>query len=212
MARANHEIAKQGYEIKKQKHEAANEDKLRPFLKEQHAEFTLSRRVGNKAKEALKLLEKHKDELPYRVVGILPSQVQNLVISHPGIRKYAATINDIVKDLAGVEKGPLTKPRITLTEATKAGFSQPYETQKAILEDLVQRSKNSSQQEKFLASLTDENGYHAQGTQEKLVEFMQAQDYPLEYPQYYKPGTIIEEEDEEYENVGGKSWKPLKGK
>jgi hypothetical protein len=45
-----------------------------------------------------------------------------------------------------------------------------------------------------LAKPRPEWAYHPHDVEDRIVEFQQAQDEPLEYPQYYKPGTLYEGE------------------
>lgn len=189
-------------EYKKAKEERAIENdlfnqqkSLKPFLDEQTLDYERHREIKTIVNDMLRLIQKNKKDWPGPITGNLPGQVQAIFQRNPNIRTYVAKANELVGKLAGFSKGPLTIAKIKFAQLAKSDLSQPVDTQIDLLKGVLNRVRDSEDIQKFIGSKKDKNGRYPLDLKAQVVERQLAQEYPLEYPQYYKDGTEYEDED-----------------
>jgi hypothetical protein len=184
---------------------------LAPIVTTQVKEYGTMSRAGRIAKEALNNLHTNSKQFPGMITGNLPEKLQQLLIRNPNVRKYQADINRLVKELSSTTKGNVTSLKIRLEQLAKANVSQPIETQEALLQEVIDESDRVANTTQFMESLKNKDGHLPDDTGSRLAEFDLAQDNPLQYPQYYSPGTTIEQNGAIYVNINGNQWKQIKG-
>jgi len=184
---------------------------LAPVVNNQLKDYSVMARAGRVAKEALSNLQANSKQFPGMIIGNLPEKLQQLLIRNPNVRKYQADINRLVKELSGTTKGNVTNLKIKLEQSSKANVSQPIEAQAAILQEVIDESDRVGNATQFMESLKDREGHYPDDVSSKIAEFDLAQDNPLKYPQYFAPGTAIEQNGAVYVNVNGNQWKQVKG-
>ncbi len=196
--------------LAQQKQQFTEQQAITPFLHAEALDYKAQKKVTHLANQMLANIEKNKKKWPGAIVGNLPAQAQSLFIRDPNVRKYIADANSLVTQLAGTRKGAPSNFKLKLEALSKADLGMPVETQEEILKSLINQGKESDIRQKYINSLKTESGIYPGDLERKVIEFEQAQEDPLEFPQYYEEGTIYQDEEsgQEYELIDGQ-WQEI---
>jgi len=150
-----------------QKKELAEDAAIAPFLRGQAEDFNSAQRIYNKASGMLKILKENKKDWP----GWLESKKPIDWHRNPAVRKYIADAGSLVSEIASSRKGQPTNFKIKLEQESKPELSQPYETQVALLEDLIQGSQKVFSIQKRINDIKKaNNGRIPSDVRQKLIE------------------------------------------
>ena len=150
-----------------QKKELAEDEAIAPFLRGQAEDFNSAQRIYNKASGMLKILKENKKDWP----GWLESKKPIDWHRNPHVRKYIADAGSLVSEIASSRKGQPTNFKIKLEQESKPELSQPYETQVALLEDLIQGSQKVFSIQKRINDIKKaNNGRIPSDVRQKLIE------------------------------------------
>lgn len=150
-----------------QKKELAEDAAIAPFLRGQAEDFNSAQRIYNKASGMLKILKENKKDWP----GWLGSKKPIDWHRNPAVRKYIADAGSLVSEIASSRKGQPSNFKIKLEQESKPELSQPYETQVALLEDLIQGSQKIFSIQKRINDIKKaNNGRIPSDVRQKLIE------------------------------------------
>jgi len=149
------------------KRDIAEQARIEPFLKGQYEDFNMSKKLYSKAKSMLDILEKNKKDWPGFIGGKLPDTFHR----NPAVRKYLADANSLVTLLANSRKGQPTNAKIRFEQLAKPNLDQPYETQKALLEDVIKDTELVFDTQKNLEKIKKEHGNKFPGDiRQRIIE------------------------------------------
>jgi hypothetical protein len=135
--------------------EIAQQKSIEPFLKGQAEDYNNAQKLYSKAKSMLKLINDNEKDWPGQLKGtLLPDQAY----TNPHIRKYLSDANSLVTALANSRKGQPTGFKIKFEQLAKPNLSQPVETQKALLKDIIKESEMVFANQRLLNQVKRENG------------------------------------------------------
>ena len=180
---------------------------LKPFLTESVKSYQNQKKASSLAQEMKEILQAKYKKFPGAITGNLPTTLQNLFIRDKDVRSYAAKANELVTLLAGTRKGLPTNFKIMLEKLSKADLNQPIGTQFELLDAVIRNTDKEKNLQKFIHSLKNkETGEYPLDLEQKTVEYDLAGENPLEYPEYYKEGTVYEDDNGKRFVVKNKQW------
>jgi hypothetical protein len=170
------------------------QESIAPFLETEAKDYRANLAASKLAQKMLTNLQEHKKEWPGALVGNLPGPAQSLLVRNKHVREYVANANELVTLLAGTRKGVPTNFKIKLEQLSKADLGMPIGTQEEILKNIIAKKDEASDRQRFINS-QKKNGEYPHDLPQMVAQFDLAQDEPLSHPQFYKDGTVIEEDD-----------------
>ncbi len=188
-------LANAKFEASQRKQEFTEQQSLRSFLNTEETELKEQRKIKKLANTMLDNLEKNYKKWPGAFSGNLSRGKQELFLRDPDVRKYMADAQEMVLLKSKTGKGLPSKYRIQMEEAAKANFTMPIRTQKEVLERIASDSDTAEERNTFILKQRDSKGRMPLDLRERVAEFELAEEKPLQYPQYYKDGTEIEDDD-----------------
>ena len=191
------ELARTKQELAEQKENRISQEKLDPFFKAEAADVKAQNQAAKIAEGMLNNLRKNKSKWPGAIKGSLASSSQlgqKIFLRDPDVRKYVADANSLVSALANTRRGQPTNFKLQLEALSKADLSQPIPTQEELLQDVINKRDATRDRQRFIESQKTKNGYPLD-IERRVIEFEDAQDNPLDYPQYYKEGTNYQDDD-----------------
>jgi hypothetical protein len=189
-------------------------ESVKPFLHAEKEDYKAQKQAADIARKMLDNLERNKAKWPGTLVGNLPTAAQSLLIRDPHVRKYIADANSLVSALAGTRKGVPTNFKLKLEALSKADLSQPIEAQREILQDVISKAQTAEERIRFAHSLKDKKtGKYPLDIEQKVTDYELAKNQPFDFPEFYKPNTVIEDDNGKrfrlVEKNGSKEWKEL---
>ena len=143
---------------------------IKPFLHAEVEDYKAKKNAGDIAKSMLENIKTNKDRWPGPLVGNLPVSAQNLIVRDKNVRKFIADANSLVTALAGTRKGVPTNFKLKLEALSKADLSQPIETQEELLKDVIKKSKQAADRQKYISGLK-KDGKYPLDIEQKVVEY-----------------------------------------
>ncbi len=153
---------------------------LEPVLKAEAEDYKNNRSVEDTAERMLKNLQKNKHKFPGALVGNLPASAQSVLLRDKDVREYVADANSLVSALVSTKRGLPTNYKLKLEALSKADLSQPIETQEKILKNVIKRSKQATERQKFINSLKDQESNYPLDLRQRLVDYDISMKDPLE--------------------------------
>lgn len=193
--------AEQEYRQKKlaaeeHKQQFLEQEKIQPFLHAKAQDFGNAKKLYNKAKAALTILEQNKDVWP-ELSGLAPDVLQPFLQRNPQVRKYLANTNELVTLLAGSRRGQPTNFKIKLEQKSKPELNQPYETQKEILKSIIKDAEDEFNVHKQIQGIKAKGGKYPRDLETQITEFELGQlDKGNEIES--KAGDVIDSSDQNY--------------
>ena len=198
-------------EVKERGIEIQEHHEIQPFLHQESVQYKSLKQSRDIAEKMLDSLEAIKDKWPSAGIGALPIDFQRVLIRDPKIRKFIADSKSLVSALAGTRKGLPTNFKLKLEELAKADLSMPIETARELLNDVIERFESSKDSQKFIHSQKDKKtGKYPIDIEQRTQDFENAREEPLSYPEYYKVGTVYEDNGDRSELIlenGKKTWR-----
>lgn len=179
---------------------------LQPFLNKEAADIQAQKRSADIAEDMLDNLKKNKKKWPGFFKGNLSAFAGEKVLRDPDIRKYIADAHKLVSAEANKRRGLPTNFKLKLEALSKADLSQPYETQVKLLEDIIASRDESRARQRFIDSQKDIQGNYPKDIQRKVIEFDDAMDNPLKYPQYFSEGDEYEDNEGVNHTIKNGKW------
>lgn len=188
-------------------------ESIKPFIHAEREDYKAQKQAANIAQSMLKNIDQIEKKWPSALVGSMPIEMQRVYIRDPQIRKFIADSNALVSALAGTRKGVPTNYKLKLEALSKSDLSMPPQTAREILNDVLTKFEDVKDRLKYINTQKNENGKLPVDIEQRTSAFDIAKEDPFNYPDYYKKGTIIEEDDGKryrlIEKNGKKEWEEL---
>jgi hypothetical protein len=168
---------------------------LRPVVEAEVKDIRAQRNSRKIAKEALDNLVKNEKKWPGMFRGLATKALGDWAVQDPDVRKYVADISKLVMAEAGTRRGQPTNYKVKLEQLAKSDLSMPYETQKKLLESIINKGDEAELRLRFINEVKNEQGQYPTDLSTRIAEFDMALDNPLEYPQYYKKNDTYEDDN-----------------
>lgn len=141
-----------------QARDLADEKKNEPFLKGLAEDYRNAQVLRSKAKSMLENLRKNKSKFPGQTKGLLVEKTgTEKWLRDPNVRKYLADSTSLVTALANSRKGQPTNFKLKFEQLSKPDLTMPFETQEALLQDIIMNTDKVFRANKFISSQKESN-------------------------------------------------------
>lgn len=210
MQEAERRKAKEAEELALKKKEIYLKEQapLRPFLKNQAADYTMANKVNKVAKRMLDNLRKNKEKWP-TISGVIPSEeLQKIIQRDPDVRNYMKDARTLAQLQTYSLKGQPTNFKLKFQQSLKPELSEPIETQEQNLLNIIEDTEDVFDTSKYIEKVKKENeGDYPGDIEQRVVEYEEAKRNPLSYPEYYQEGTKYQDDDGTIYTIVNGEWK-----
>jgi hypothetical protein len=147
-------------------------------------------------------LIKNKDKFP-EALGALAGNLPAWTRTDPDVRKYEADLNKWVLLATNALKGQPTNYKTRLLESSKAGVDKPYATKLAQINEALKETEDVEQTDRDILDIRKAAGKWPRDLELQLASRNTARSDPLNHPEAYEEGTVLEDNGKLYTIVNG---------
>lgn len=199
-----------GKQVEAERKEAAA---VQPFVEERSDYLSSLEKEKDIAEKMINIVKQHGGKFPTALTSSMPTGLQEWWIQDPDIRNYMTYANQLVQAASQDVKGRPSDYMTKLTEAGKAKLSLPNKSKINILQEVIDHYNQEAAKQKYIESQRNpKTGNLPKDIQSKATNYSLAKQKPLDWPEYYKENTVIEEKKKRYRRVtkdGKPAWKEI---
>jgi hypothetical protein len=233
LSREKHELNLKKFEAEENERTLQHQLRLAPFIEQEAKELKAQQDAGKIAKKMLNILNKNEKKWPGVIGGnignLAGKELESLILRDPDVREYMSLGTALVTAIANTRKGVPTNYKTKLEQYAKADISQPIETQRRLLEGVVENTDEAEERNKFLVSQKDKKGNYPHDLVSRVSQFGREQQQkhkifkydeeevpeyvlndPQYYPEYFPDKKIRDTTTGKILKSNGKEWLPVK--
>jgi hypothetical protein len=201
--------------LSREKEVTRQQEKLRTFVNAEESDNKNMKLVGRYAKKMKKILEEHGNEFPGLFVANLDESTLNKFLANPYVREYMDLSKKLAATMVYAKRGQPTNYKLQLEQSSKPGVGKPLETNLNELDDIMSMVAESNMANEYLLSQRDNKGNYPHDIADKLNEYTNVLERPLQNPQFFPVGKHWVDDDGNDFVVTmtkeGKKWKEFHG-